>query len=237
MRAQRILGDFSKAFAEATEGTPTHDAKGTMVKTILCYGDSNTYGQKPIPFDPVGGGRFGPDERWTGVLQQQLGDGYRVIEEGLNGRTTIREDPLEPSRNGKTYLLPCLESHQPLDLVTIMLGTNDLKARFDVNASDIAQGAAYLAWFAQSYARAVLLIIPAPLTELSRFDLMFEGASAKSRQFSEYYARMAAQYGIANVLDAGQIVVASRTDGIHLEVGEHAKLGKAVAAEVLSLIG
>lgn len=183
------LGLAGAASARAL-GTPAAEETGTARKNILCYGDSNTYGQKPIPFEE--GGRFGPDVRWTGVLQRELGAGYHVIEEGLNGRTTIREDHIEPGHNGKPYFQPCLESHQPLDLVTIMLGTNDLKTRFDANASDIAQSAAYLTSFAQGYAPVVLLMIPPPLTELSRFDLMFEGGIEKSQQFSDYYQRMAA---------------------------------------------
>src|SRR5215217_6037211 len=114
------------------------------MKTIVCYGDSNTWGS-----DPVTRGRFAPDVRWTGVLLQELGAGYRVIEEGLGGRTTIVDDPISPFRNGRDYLIPCLESHRPFDLVTIMLGTNDLKHRFNGSASDIAESAALLAAMAR----------------------------------------------------------------------------------------
>jgi lysophospholipase L1-like esterase len=106
------------------------------MKTILCYGDSNTWG-----FNPVTQDRYPMTERWTGVLAQALGAGYHVIEEGLNGRTTLWDDPIEEWRNGKTYLLPCLWSHKPIDLVTLMLGTNDLKERFSVSAYDIAASA------------------------------------------------------------------------------------------------
>jgi lysophospholipase L1-like esterase len=92
------------------------------MKAILCYGDSNTWG-----YDPVTKGRFPRDMRWTGVLRQSLGDDYLVIEEGLNGRTTVWDDPIEGYKNGAAYLVPCLTTHRPLDLVIIMLGTNDLK--------------------------------------------------------------------------------------------------------------
>jgi len=79
-------------------------------------------------------------------MRIELGDEYRVVEEGLSGRTTVWNDPIEGDhKNGRTYLRPCLESHSPVDLVTLMLGTNDLKARFGSSASDIAQGAASLA--------------------------------------------------------------------------------------------
>lgn len=208
------------------------------MKTILCYGDSNTWGA-----DPAGGPRFAPDVRWPGVLQRDLGDEYRVIEEGLGGRTTVWDDPIEPHRNGKTYLVPCLESHQPLDLVTIMLGTNDLKRRFGLSASDIAQAAASLATLAQRTARTVagespivLLIAPPPVTKLSELDLMFQGAEPKSRQFADYYRRAAGWAGVA-LFDAGSIITSSDLDGIHFDPGEHRKLGQAVASEVRRLLG
>jgi lysophospholipase L1-like esterase len=88
------------------------------MKTILCYGDSNTWG-----YAPGTGKRYLRHERWTGVLQQLLGSNAVVIEEGLNGRTTTLDDPTKPFRNGKDYLIPCLDSHAPLDLVVLMLGT------------------------------------------------------------------------------------------------------------------
>ena len=103
---------------------------------VLCFGDSNTYGR-----DPKTKGRFEHDVRWPGVLAKTLGRGYHVIEEGLNGRTTVWDDPVRghQKRNGSMYLLPCLESHSPIDLLIVMLGTNDLKARFSVTAYDIGQ--------------------------------------------------------------------------------------------------
>lgn len=102
------------------------------MKTILCYGDSNTWG-----YDPETGERFPPDERWTGVLGTLLGDGYSMIEEGLNRRTTVRDDPIEEHKNGRDYLRSCLASRQPLVLAVMALGVNDLKARS--SASEIAR--------------------------------------------------------------------------------------------------
>lgn len=97
------------------------------MKSILCYGDSNTYGLMPDSPD-----RYPRDVRWTGILQKKLGEDYYVIEEGLSGRTTLWDDPIEEHKNGKKYLLPCLDSHKPVDLVILMLGTNDLKTRFSL---------------------------------------------------------------------------------------------------------
>lgn len=101
---------------------------------VLCYGDSNTWGQTP---DKTG--RQPADVRWTGILQNKLSDGYYVIEEGLSSRTTNIDYNKKPGRNGKTYLIPCLGSHIPIDIVVLMLGTNDLKTVFDRTAADVAR--------------------------------------------------------------------------------------------------
>ena len=209
------------------------------MKTVLCYGDSNTWGS-----DPETGERFPEDVRWPGVLARELGEGYRVIEEGLPGRTTVRDDPIEGDyKNGKTYLKACLESHRPIDLITLMLGTNDLKARFGSSASDIAQGAASLADIMlrsgcgpDGGAPVVVLISPPAVAELTDMAQMFEGAEEKSSQFPEHYGRFAEQQG-CEFFDASRVIVSSDVDGIHLDPGEHRKLGEAVAARVGELLG
>ncbi len=209
------------------------------MKTVLCYGDSNTWGA-----DPESGERFAPGVRWPGVLGRELGDEFRVIEEGLNGRTTLRDDPIEGAhKNGRTYLRACLESHDPVDLVTLMLGTNDLKARFGASASDIAQGAAVLAdeilrsgCGPGDGAPVVLMISPPPVGKLTDMAEMFEGAEKKSMRFREHYERFAEQYG-CEFMDAGEFVSSSDLDGIHLEAGEHRKLGEAVAERGSKVFG
>jgi lysophospholipase L1-like esterase len=101
------------------------------MKTILCYGDSLTWG-----FNPKTKKRMGEKERWTGVLKINLGQDYHIIEEELNGRTTVWDDPFNGGyKNGMEYLIPCLGSHKPLDLVILFLGTNDLKTRFSLSAN------------------------------------------------------------------------------------------------------
>jgi lysophospholipase L1-like esterase len=209
------------------------------MKTILCYGDSNTWG-----YDPVTKGRFPRDVRWTGVLRRTLGADYLVIEEGLNGRTTVWDDPIEGYKNGATYLVPCLTTHRPLDLVIIMLGTNDLKMRFSVSASDIANGASVLVDLVQrcdpdpKYGPPpkVLLMAPPPVARLSEFAEMFAGAEEKSRHFAMHYQRVAQERGCA-FLDTSAVIVSSDLDGIHFEQDEHTKLGQAVAAKVREIIG
>lgn len=134
---------------------------------ILCYGDSNTWG-----FNSADGSRFPEDVRWTGVLQNLLGSNYRVIEEGLCGRTTVWEDPIEEHLDGKSTLCPTLSCQSPLDMVILLLGTNDLKPRFSLNAFDIAAGAERLITIIQSYlpngqkkAPKILLVCPPPIGE------------------------------------------------------------------------
>jgi len=208
------------------------------MKTILCYGDSNTWGAVPVT-----GERFAPSVRWTGVLAQELGAEYRVVEEGLCGRTTVWDDPVEGRMSGKEYLVPCLESHRPIDLVVLLLGTNDLKLRFAVSAYDVAQSAGALVDIIQKSAAGpnagapqVLLIAPPVIARLSEYAEMFgDGAREKSKQFARFYRLIADQYR-CHFLDAAQIVVSSDLDGIHLDADQHAKLGKAVAARVKEIL-
>ena len=210
------------------------------MKTILCFGDSNTYGANPI-----GGPRFDLHTRWAGVLRDTLGLNYWVVEEGCNGRTTVWDDPIEGDKNGSAYLPACLQSHAPMDLVIILLGTNDLKHRFGLSADDIARGGGALADMClksqhgpDSKAPKVLLMAPPPLAPLGKtcFVDMFAGGEEKSRDLGACFGRIATQYG-CEFLDLSKVVVSSRVDGIHLDAPEHAKLGRAVADKVRKIIG
>ena len=207
------------------------------MKTILCYGDSNTWGWNPSTQT-----RYARDERWPGVLQQELGDEYFVIEEGLPGRTTVWDDPIEGYKNGKEYLIPCLETHKPIDLVAIMLGTNDLKVRFSLSAFDVAAGAGVLVDIVQrseagpdGNAPKVLLMAPPPLGRLTDFAEMFDGARVKSRKLAERFQQAARERGCA-LFDTSNVIVSSDVDGAHLEAEEHWKLGRAVAAVMRNML-
>lgn len=208
------------------------------VRTILCYGDSNTHGTKPL-LQSGSLHRFEEQGRWPGVLRDRLGAGWRVIEEGLPARTTVHDDPIEGRhKNGLAYLQPCLESHLPLDLVVVMLGTNDLKTRFSVTAADIASSVEVL--LREVLARNVgfgggtpglLLIAPVPIEEVGFLGAIFKGAAAKSRELAPLYGQVAARHGAA-FLDAGSIVHVSPIDGIHFEDDQHRLLGEAVAGMI-----
>ncbi|HZP19711.1 MAG TPA: SGNH/GDSL hydrolase family protein [Bauldia sp.] len=210
------------------------------MKTVLCYGDSNTWGYAT---EPRPDNRYGPGERWTGVLAHALGRGWRVIEEGLNGRTTVSDDPVEGLwKNGATYLLACLNSHMPLDAVVIMLGTNDLKARFGKSAWEVAQGAGVLVRLVRTAAVGrnggapeIVLVAPAPFRDrLPLHADMFAGAIPKSKELARHY-KAVAELEDVHFFDAGSVMKSSKVDGFHLDPDAHASLGKALASVVKQL--
>ena len=200
---------------------------------IVAFGDSNTWG-----YDPASGGRFPRAHRWPAVLQRELGPDFEVIAEGLNGRTTVHDDPIEPYRCGADALPPCLMSHAPVDLVILALGCNDLKKRFSVSAFDIAEGVGRLIFLARAYGQGpdggppkILLIAPPPIAKLTGYAEMFEGGEEKSLLLGQRYRDVAEREGVAS-LDAGQVIRCSDLDGIHYEAGQHELLGRAAAKAV-----
>jgi lysophospholipase L1-like esterase len=212
-----------------------------MARTVLVYGDSNSYGTKPMP-DLMSGERFGPQERWPGVMAAALGEGWRLVEEGLPGRTTVHPDPISGvHKNGLAVLPAVLESHAPIDLVILMLGTNDLKARFGLPPVEIAVGVEKLVrHIRQDFtgpggtAPALLLICPPIATEAGCLAEVFAGAEAKARRLAGFYREVAARWGAA-FLDAGEVIGPSPLDGVHFEAGDHAKLGARVAEAVMAM--
>jgi lysophospholipase L1-like esterase len=210
------------------------------VHTILCYGDSNTHGADPATLD-----RFPRDVRWPGVLAAALGGVAHVVEEGLNGRTTVWDDPFMDFRNGKPYLLPCLRSHAPVDVLVLMLGTNDLKSIFGRSAQEITAGAGALVDIAVASATgpdgtapAVLLVAPPRLGETTdRSELWgFGEARAKASDLSRLYRNMALLKEVA-FLDGAALVAGDPADGVHLNAGDHEVLGRAIAAAVREMLG
>jgi lysophospholipase L1-like esterase len=215
------------------------------LKTVLCFGDSNTWGYDP---DASAGSRFPrrhtPEIRWTGVLAHELGTDWRVVEEGQNGRTTVFPDPFNHYRVGRDFLPVALESHKPLDVVTLMLGTNDLKAVNAAPASQIAEGVATLARLIldsdaglEAKPPKLLLIAPPAIGDLSRMidgEEKFAGAETKSRRLPELYRRHAKALR-CGFLNAQEFSQPSPADGVHLDAASHLTLGHAIAAAVRNL--
>lgn len=203
-----------------------------MSRVVLCFGDSNTYGSIPGGHDD----RFPREVRWPGVLARALGDGWHVVEEGLPGRTTVFADPLSPHRRGLDYLPPCLGSHAPLDLVTIFLGTNDLKSRFAAGAYEIASGIGLLAETVLASGagpgggapRVLVLGLPR-LASIERDG--FDGAAEKAQRLPARLEETAAEVGF-ELLQLAELVSYSPLDGIHLDPDGHAAVAATVAARI-----
>ncbi|MGR3514945.1 MAG: GDSL-type esterase/lipase family protein [Paracoccaceae bacterium] len=204
---------------------------------VLIYGDSNRFGIGPMP--DLGADVVHPrGTRWGDVMARRLGDGWDVVIEGLPGRTTIHDDPIEGAyRNGLTVLPAILFSHRPIDVLAICLGTNDHKHRFGLLAEDIALGLARLAReaLATGVVAQVLLIAPPPVRERGAFVDMFRGAEARGAGFAGHVERFAEAEG-ASFFDAGAVIEVDPLDGIHWSLAAHEALGQAVAEIVEGMV-
>ena len=212
-------------------------------KRILCFGDSLTFGH-----DPQTCGRLPENGRWPTVMQKRLGEGYKVIEEGQPGRTIATDDPAEGEKNGLRYIGPCLESHIPLDLVIIMLGTNDCKDKFAYSAMDIAgemqilleKVLSYNRFRAEDHLKIMLICPPAISEDISRgfFGDIFDYHRAERifRKLPDRYEELSKRYG-CYYMDASKYASVSSFDGLHLDAENQKKLGEAVAAYVLEAFG
>ena len=210
------------------------------VQRILCFGDSNTWG-----YDPATGSRF--PGRWPRVLAELLGDGYEIVEEGQNGRTIALEDPWEwGTKRGLDYCLPMIESHKPLDIIIIMLGSNDLKRKFGLPAPDIAGSlmtmiekmSAHLKFYNQTPDTKILIIAPPPLgdrvNETDFAPFFNEYSVEQSKLLAKWYEFVAQRCG-CEFLDAAKYVRASDIDCLHMTEEGHRSLAKAVCDKIKSM--
>lgn len=217
-----------------------------MKKRILCYGDSNTWGYMPEGQPDGFHMRFPEDVRWPGVLQNELGDGYAVVEEGLNGRTTAFDQDGFRCRNGLTFLESSLLTHEPVDVVVLMLGTNDLKFHI---CGDPEASARSLGLLLEEITSTLVgpegsvpkILVLSPV-HLGReivdgpFSSDFKGQETieASRSLAPLYKQQADKVG-ADFLDAADHADTGR-DGVHLTADGHGRLGAAVAEKIRSML-
>lgn len=207
------------------------------MKRIICYGDSNTYG-----YNPYTQGRYEKSIRWTGVLAQELGTGYEIIEEGLNNRTTVLQPEGEPWRSGLYYLEPCLRSQIPIDLFVLMLGSNDMKTVFHQTAEEIGEHIRQLIQEIKRitieknpsrHACQILLIAPIFVSKnivSADYADEFGGLSAVtlSHKIADEYEKIAKEEGCF-FLRGGDYAQPSQVDGLHLDEKGHKKMAQAVS--------
>ena len=203
-----------------------------MMKTVLCYGDSNTWG-----YEPKTDGRIPWKQRWPGILQDKLGADFQVVENGLCGRTTRHESATEAFVNGYLEARVCAEVNAPLSVAAVMLGTNDCKDEYTSEPADIAENVKAVAKVFQEKGVKILILSPAPIRELEKSPFRDEFgryAEEKSRRLPGYLRKMADEMGWT-FLETGKFVKAGDYDGIHLPAEEHAKLAEAVAKKIEEL--
>ena len=202
-------------------------------KRILIYGDSNTHG-----FRVDNGLRFGADVRWTGLCQHLLGDDYEILEEGLNGRTTCHDECGMEFRNGLAYIEPCIRTHLPLDMVCVMLGSNDLKRDFQQDAQSIAANAAEVLekarWvinskYPDNTCQYVLISPPEiePDMLCGPFAWDFEGLKTveTSKAFASAFEQQANLHDFL-FFDAAKHTKPCKIDGLHLDESGHRSLAE-----------
>lgn len=198
------------------------------MEKILCYGDSNTWG-----YIPGTGNRYSNEERWTGILQSKLGEQYQVLEEGLNGRTTLEPDPERDLKSGLDDVPKILAQYSDITIAIVMLGTNDLKARYRMMPETVARGAVAVASaIAASPALtpdARLIVVAPPVIDRlpAEYAEEFYGAEAKSREFARRYQAELASPNMS-FLDASISVTSSSIDGFHWDANEHQNFAEAL---------
>lgn len=210
------------------------------MKTILCYGDSLTWG-----YDAEGPSRHVYENRWPSVLQAELGSGVKVIAEGLNGRTTVFDDhTVSADRNGVRLLPTFLDTHSPIDLLILFLGANDMKPWIAGRAVAARFGMESLVIAAKSFpydfgftAPEILIVSPPALTATDNADFaeMFS-AIEESRKLAGAYRRLAEQQGCA-FFDAGSVAQTTPLDGVHLDPENTRAVGKGIAPIARRLLG
>ena len=208
---------------------------------ILVYADSLSWGIIPttrrrLPFE----------QRWPGVMEMELiasGEKVRVIEDCLNGRRTVWDDPFKPGRNGLVGLTQRIEIHSPLSLVILMLGTNDFQSMHEHNAWHASQGIAALVWAIRTAPiepgmaiPPILVVVPPPIrTPKGPIAPKFEGGERKCAGLASAYEKVCSELG-CHFFDSSTVITSSNVDGVHLDVEQHLTLGKVLSKMVVPLL-
>lgn len=217
------------------------------MKTILCYGDSNTWGYDASTYDPATGiaKRMPYDMRWTGRIQNMLGPEYHIMVDALNGRTCMREDPYFPHRHGYNSLIESLDKNAPLDLVVLQMGCNELKQVYNLTAGMIAYGFERLVtavkqpFYGYSEPK-VLVIAPSPVGKnIERAELGFvfgPEAYPKSLQLGALYEDIAKRNGCGFIDCAKLDFSLNDIDCLHYSREDHKKLADAAAPKIREML-
>lgn len=212
-----------------------------MKKHILCIGDSNTHGLCTDPSESADhGSRYNEEERWTCLLQKALGEEYLVIEEGLSGRTCVYDDPDMDSVNLLPVLHALLNSHEPLDLLILMLGTNDAKTRFGADAEQITKGMRILVEEAKSVpcwgkgGPKILIVAPVPIEEGVTYPEFSPDCVETTKALAREYAFLAVEEQV-NFLDAGGCKL-TKADHVHLTAKGHRQLAERMETAVREIL-
>ena len=207
------------------------------MKTVLCYGDSLTWGFN------AEGGRHSFEDRWPSVLQASLDNSVHAIAEGLNGRTTAFDDYVAGAdRNGARILPTIVMTHTPLDLIIFLLGTNDMKPWIHGNPMAAKQGIRRLVEIVRGHdygwPTPQILIVSPPLvshTENYDFGQTFAGGEVASKQLAPLYAALAEEMG-CGFFDAATVATTTPLDGVHLDAENTRKIGEALAPIVCAML-
>lgn len=206
---------------------------------ILCYGDSNTYG-----YNPINKTRYDINTRWTGILQTLLGSNFHIIEEGCNSRTTFVDDFVLPYKNGGEYIVPCLKSHAPLDLVIVCLGTNDLKFRLNMTPLNVKKSMKSLLNVIKNFdfetfgsTPKILLMNPIRIDQdiekkqFANYDIT---SAQKSEELVQQYKELAKEFN-CYYFDAGSVAKPSKIDYVHMMPDGHKAIAEALSKIILDI--
>ncbi len=201
---------------------------------VLCFGDSNTWG-----YQPRSGERFPKPARWTQILQTQLGSQYEIIEEGLNGRTFNSDYQGRLGKNGLQYLRPCLDSHYPVDVLILWLGTNDTKVEFSLSPERICDGLRCCLAAARgegierpTLGMKIIVVAPPLICEKDiAGDEAFVGAEEKTRQLPKLFEKLTGEYA-AHFVDLSRQIQPSSLDGCHVDIENQGKVAEIMARAI-----